>query len=303
MMAEPLLAELQSYIGIRTGPVIAWDQVNAPMIRHWRDAIDTENEVEQDPSEAPVTMLPVWLMAGIRGRPAPGSDFRDHRAIMKVLEREGFVGILGTNCEQEYERRLLPGERISSVYEVEAISERKQTKFGPGYFITFLQSFHDEKNALVGTMRLRILRYVPQIGSRRPQPPPPPQPAISQDTSFFWEGLKEAKLLIQRCTGCGLLRHPPGPACVQCHSFEWDTLRPSGQGEIYSFVIIHQPLFEAFDPPHPVGLIALDEGVRLVAPLASSDRERLAIGKRVHAVFQTYDEHHRMPVFHLSAEG
>jgi len=301
-MDDALLVELKSYIGVCIGPVHAWDRVNHPMIRQWREAIDIEQQQPQEQNEAPATMLPVWLMAGLGGQPAPGSDLRDHRAIMKVLEREGFCGILGTNCEQDYERRLIPGERISSTYEVESVSDRKRTKFGSGYFITFLQSFHDETKALVGSMRLRILRYRPETLAETEQRPPQ-QPAMNQDTSFFWEGLKQEKLLIQRCTGCGLLRHPPGPACTQCQSLEWDTLEAQGQGEIYSFVIVHKPILEGFEAPHPVGLIALDEGIRLVAPLLAAERERLTIGSRVHAVFETPDSYHRMPIFHLSAEN
>lgn len=302
-MDDALLVELRSFVGASIGPVYAWDRVNHAMIRQWREAIDIDRSPPQEPMEAPATMLPVWLMAGLDGQPAPGSDFSDHRAIMKVLEREGFHGILGTNCEQDYERRLRPGERISSTYEVESVGDRKQTRFGPGYFITFLQSFHDEKKALVGTMRLRILRYRLEIPAETAQRPPPPQPSKSQDTSFFWEGLKRGKLLIQRCAECGLLRHPPGPACAQCHSLEWDTLESKGKGEIYSFVVVHKPEFPAFESPHPVGLVALDEGIRLVAPLLAAERERLTIGKRVHAVFQVPDSHQRMPVFHLSAEA
>jgi uncharacterized OB-fold protein len=300
-MDDALLPELKSHIGVCIGPVHAWDRVNHPMIRQWREAINIGQQPPQEQMEAPATMLPVWLMAGLNGQPAPGSDLRDHRAIMKVLEREGFRGILGTNCEQDYERRLLSGERISSTYEVESVSNRKRTRFGDGYFITFLQSFHDETKALVGSMRLRILRYRPDTLTETEQRPPPP--AMNQDTSFFWEGLKQGKLLIQRCTSCGLLRHPPGPACTQCHSFEWDELESDGKGEIYSFVVVHKPVFEAFEAPHPVGLIALDEGIRLVAPLLAAERDRLTIGSRVHAVFEAPDSHHRMPIFHLLDEN
>lgn len=302
-MEDALLAELKSHIGLRIGPVYAWDRVNHPMIRHWREAIDIDQQPPQEQMEAPATMLPVWLMAGLNDQPAPGSDRRDHRAVMKVLEREGFRGILGTNCEQDYERRLISGERISSTYEVESVSERKQTRFGPGYFITFLQSFHDETRALVGSMRLRILRYKPEILAEVERRPPPPQPSMNQDTSFFWEGLKQGKLLIQRCTSCTVLRHPPGPACPQCHSFEWDKLESKGKGDIYSFVVVHKPVFQAFESPHPVGLIALDEGIRLVAPLLAAERDQLTIGSRVQAVFEALDSHYRMPIFHLSAEN
>ncbi|MFA7585962.1 MAG: OB-fold domain-containing protein [Novosphingobium sp.] len=299
--ADFLLKELRGHIGQRLGPVHAWDAVNEPMIRHWREALGfapLDAPGSASPT-APATMLPVWLMAGVSGKVPPGSDDRDNRAIMRILEREGFVGILGTNCEQEYERPLRVGERISSMYEVDAVSERKNTKFGPGYFITFLQTFLDEDGVAVGTMRLRILRFKPLPASSSPLPP---QPAMSADTAFFWEGLKHGKLLIQRCATCKTLRHPAGPACTHCHSLEWDTIEAKGYGELYSFVMVHTPRYEAYPSPHPVGLIELDEGVRLIAPLAWDERNKFAIGDRVKAVMQVQDGGYRMPIFHRAGE-
>ncbi|MDT5244537.1 MAG: hypothetical protein QOD36_1913, partial [Mycobacterium sp.] len=32
-------------------------------------------------------------------------------------------------------------------------------------------------------------------------------PTVSPDTEFFWNGLRDNKLLIQRCKGCQKLRH------------------------------------------------------------------------------------------------
>ena len=36
-------------------------------------------------------------------------------------------------------------------------------------------------------------------------------PTTTPDTKFFWEALKENKLLVQRCSSCAALRHPPRP--------------------------------------------------------------------------------------------
>jgi uncharacterized OB-fold protein len=302
----PLLERLRSHIGRRYGPVLAWDRVNESMIRHWCEALDYAFAPYLDPTtpggiSAPPTMLPVWLMPGLQRRFAPGSDMRDNREIFRALEAEGYRGIVATNCEQEYERPLRPGERIASTYEVEAVSEEKRTKFGPGFFITFLQRFLDEAGGQVGTMRIRILRFRPQP---KPQPrPAPPVPAMSQDTAFFWEGLRQRKLLIQRCAGCGALRHPPGPACTACHSLAWDALEASGRGTLHSFVVMHHPQLPAFDYPHPVGLVALEEGVRLVAPLAVDDLATLAIGMTLQVVFEAAGEGDRLPRFRPVAEG
>ena len=49
-------------------------------------------------------------------------------------------------------------------------------------------------------------------------------PTITPDTAFFWDGLKEHKLLIQRCAACGVLRHPPRPMCPRCNSLDWDAV-------------------------------------------------------------------------------
>lgn len=294
MTADPLLEELRVHVGQKFGPVFAWDPVNNPMVRQWREALGFASNA----AHVPATMLPVWLMPGVGGRVPAGSDDRDHRAIMKILEREGFHGILGTNCEQEYARPLKIGERISSTYELATVSDRKTTKFGPGYFVTFLQTFYDADGEPVGRMHLRILRFKSVAAQ-----PAPPQPSMSQDTSFFWEGLREKRLLIQRCTQCGLLRHPPGPACEACHSLDWDTVTASGAGELYSFVLVHTPQYPAFDYPHPVGLVALDEGVRMIAPLAPQDRNALKIGDRMQAILCEPDGADRLPVFHRVAEG
>ena len=49
-------------------------------------------------------------------------------------------------------------------------------------------------------------------------------PTISPDTEFFWNGLREHKLLIQRCKGCGTVRNPPQPMCPKCRSLDWDAI-------------------------------------------------------------------------------
>ena len=310
-------AELRSYVGRRYGVVHAWDPVNEPMIRQWCEAVDFDFAPFLDRAAAaashhggivaPATMLPVWLMPGLRNTRPAGSDPTNPREVMAVLERNGYIGILGTNCEQEYERPLKLGEKIACTHMVESISAEKHTRFGPGYFLTFLQMFSDAQDQPVGSMRLTILRFRPTTAEKKP--PAPPQPALSQDTAFFWEGLQAGKLLIQRCKACRVLRHPPGPACTHCHSLEWDTVESRGHGTLFSFVVMHQPQVPGFDYPHPVGLIELDEGVRLVAPLtaltgltASTASTQLAsdpfaIGMRVEALIEPVAGEHRLPRF------
>lgn len=125
-----------------------------------------------------------------------------------------------------------------------------------------------------------------------------PRPSINRDNRFWFDGAREGRLLIQRCTGCGALRHPPGPVCPACHSFEWDATEASGRGTIYSYVINHHPPFAAFDYPLPVALIELEEGTRLVSNLVGFDLDAIEIGQPVEVEFIAYDDELTLPAFH-----
>ena len=87
-------------------------------------------------------------------------------------------------------------------------------------------------------------------------------PVTDDDNRFFWQGVQEGRLLLQRCSGCGELRHPPGPMCPSCLSLDWEAEEASGRGTVYSWVLSHHPT-----EPRIVVLVDLEEGVRLVANL------------------------------------
>jgi uncharacterized protein len=114
-------------------------------------------------------------------------------------------------------------------------------------------------------------------------------PATSPDTEFFWNGLREHKLLIQRCIGCGALRNPPRPMCPNCRSLVWDTIESSGRGTVYSYVMPHQPRFPYFDYPYIVVLVELAEGVRLVSNLSGIEPADVTVGMAVQVYYQTFD--------------
>lgn len=114
-------------------------------------------------------------------------------------------------------------------------------------------------------------------------------PTISADTEFFWNGLRDNKLLIQRCSGCGQQRHPPRPMCPHCRSLDWTTIESSGRGVVYSYVMPHQPRFPFFDYPYVVALVELDEGVRLVSNLTGIDPADITVGMAVEVYYQSFD--------------
>jgi uncharacterized OB-fold protein len=114
-------------------------------------------------------------------------------------------------------------------------------------------------------------------------------PTVSPDTEFFWNGLRDHKLLIQRCTGCQALRQPPRPMCPMCNSLDWDTVESSGRGTVYSYVMPQHPPMPLMEYPYIVALVELDEGVRLVSNLCEIAPADVEVGMPVEVYFQTFD--------------
>lgn len=302
--AEPLLQRLQAFTGRTLGSAdVARDEVNLAMIRHWCDAIGDDNPVYTDPVAAaasvhaglvaPPTMVQAWGMRGLRPPPRERNAQDD---LLAMLDGAGFTSVVATNCEQHYERYLTPGDIVSSTAVIESVSPEKQTGLGTGHFVTTRIEFRDAADELVCSMLWRLLKFRPRPGAT--ERPLRPRPAITQDSAFWFEGTRAGRLLIQRCASCGRLRHPPGPCCPACRSFEWDTAEASGRGTLHSVVTVHHPQVAAFDYPLVVGLVELAEGPRLVADLAGVGPGEARIGMALRAELVAVDAELTLPVFH-----
>jgi len=122
-------------------------------------------------------------------------------------------------------------------------------------------------------------------------------PSMTRDTQFFWDGLKEHKLLIQRCTACHALRHPPRPMCPHCNALSWDTVESSGRGVVYSFVMPRHPQWPWFEGTYIVALVELEEGTRLVSNLCDVAADEVTIGMPVEAFYEHFDDGLVLPQF------
>jgi uncharacterized protein len=296
--------DLQRFVGAPSGePFRARDAVNQAMIRHWCDAVGDTNPVYTDPEAAarsvhggivaPPTMLQAWTMRGLR--PPRRADGAAQDALMQALDDAGYTSVVATNCDQEYVRYLRPGDEITATGTIESISDEKKTALGDGIFVTTLTTFTDQHGEVVGTMRFRILKFKPR--PKAEPAVPRPRPAVNQDNAFFWEGVGRGELLIQRCAKCGLLRHPPMPACANCGSLEWDTVKSTGRGSVYSFVVPHYPRVPMFEYPYVVVLVELEEGVRIVSNLVDVEPADVQIGMPVEVTFVPTDPELTLPMF------
>jgi uncharacterized OB-fold protein/acyl dehydratase len=321
-----LLERLRAFEGAATGPAFTTpDPVNQPMIRHWVEAMGDENPVYVDDQAAraegfdgvvaPPAMLQAWVMRGYkatvateRARAAGSASAEDavsaQDAVFAILDEAGFTSVVATNCDQEYRRPLGLGDRLTATSVLESVSPEKHTALGDGHFVTTRTDFVDEGGLPVATMRFRILRFRPRVAAIEPAARPPrPRPALTHDNAFFFEGLAAGRLLIQRCASCGVLRHPPRPACAECRSLEWDTVEASGRGTVFSYVVVHHPQVPGFDYPLPIAVVELEEGTRLVADLIGVDPADVRIGMPVDVEMVAVDDDLTLAMFRPRADA
>ncbi|MFF5447372.1 bifunctional MaoC family dehydratase N-terminal/OB-fold nucleic acid binding domain-containing protein [Streptomyces sp. NPDC012888] len=281
------------------------DPVNAPMIRHWCEAMGDTNPAYTGPDAiAPPTMLQSWTMGGLSGHTDGTGRSTAYDELLGLLDDAGFRSVVATDCEQEYARPLRPGDTVTFDAVIESVSPRKTTRLGTGHFVTTRMDVRTG-GELAGTHRFRILKYAP---ARRPATPTGPaapaarrpRPVVNRDNRGFWDGVAEHRLLIQRCTGCGMLRFPWLPGCNTCASPDWDTVEACGSGTVYSYVVMHHPPFPAFDPPYAVALVELAEGVRMISNITGVPYDKVRIGMPVQLEFLRFDDELELPVFRAS---
>jgi hypothetical protein len=103
-------------------------------------------------------MAQVWTMPGL-GRRRPPDDPLSR--MTELLTEEGYTAVLGTNCEQSYERYLRLGELVRVTSALESVAGPKHTAMGEGYFVTSRNTWYvgDE---VVATMLFRVLKFIPK---------------------------------------------------------------------------------------------------------------------------------------------
>jgi len=259
----------------RIGP----DPVNRPMIRHWAEAMGDGNPVYvsdeaaraagRDGVVAPATMMQAWTMRGY-APPAAAGPFDE---LVDLLAEGGYTSVVATDSDLKLVRELVPGDRVSVEEVVESISPEKNTALGAGRFVTTVKTYRDVDGEVVATQQWRTLRFRPA-----PSQEPRPRPVLNPDNTFWFEAARDRRLVVQRCTGCGTLRHPPGPCCPDCRSFDWDTVEASGRATLYSYVVAHHPRHPAFEYPLLIALVELGEGTRLITNLIGVTADEVTIG-------------------------
>jgi uncharacterized OB-fold protein len=118
----------------------------------------------------------------------------------------------------------------------------------------------------------------------------PPLPVADDVSRPFWDGLKQGKLLVQRCPSCQRFQYPPTATCETCQGTDLAYEQVSGRATVHAFTETvsgaRHPYFQSISP-YLVGHVRLEEqdDLILVSNFPGSTYDDLAIGARAQVEF------------------
>lgn len=131
-----------------------------------------------------------------------------------------------------------------------------------------------------------------------------PLPVPDPESTPFWNGMREGKLMLQRCASSGTYLFPPVTFCPgSLETPEW--VEASGKGTIFSWIVVRHPVprdLYADDVPYMVAIVALDEGCRMTGNIVNCAPEDMRAGMPVEIVFNSVTPEITLPAFR-PAEG
>jgi uncharacterized OB-fold protein len=97
----------------------------------------------------------------------------------------------------------------------------------------------------------------------------------------MWDSIKQRRMALQRCDGCGTWQYPPGPGCTRCGSEALTWTPVSGRATILSWVVFHRQYLPAYPVPYNAIGVRLAEGPVMISNLEGPAPEGSWIGRPV----------------------
>lgn len=122
----------------------------------------------------------------------------------------------------------------------------------------------------------------------------------SPEADPYWEGCKDARLMLPWCTDCARAHFYPRRFCPHCDSRSIEWREASGEGTVYSFAVVSQPIERQFAErvPYVIAIVELPEGVRLATRLCDDVApDTVTCGMAVKVQFEQVSEELTIPVF------
>ena len=165
--------QLEKMKGQRLGPYLSHNPVSATQIWQWCSAIG-DNNPSYFPGEdqiAPPAMMQMWTMRDINDRYAPGSTNAPPYQVFEDMRALGYPANVAVSYDIRFHHYLRVGERAQHFTTVVAISDRKTTRLGTGYFVTERVEYLTTDDVLFAEALITYYQYQPATAADMTQKP------------------------------------------------------------------------------------------------------------------------------------
>lgn len=121
-----------------------------------------------------------------------------------------------------------------------------------------------------------------------------------ESVPIYWRNIPQYyRLVARKCKKCGAYYFPPVYRC-RCGSTELDSVELPHVGRLVEYTVLYQVGTDFLkQKPLVVGLVELENGVRVLAQIVDTQPEKLSTGLKVEAVFRriTTDGRHGLVMY------
>lgn len=127
-------------------------------------------------------------------------------------------------------------------------------------------------------------------------------PVPDDVTAPWWQATRQRRLLVQRCTACGHVQHPPRALCTSCGRLDRvDWVEVTGIGVVDTFTVVHRAPRPDVITPYVVARVRLAEGVLVLTRLEGRNPDTWRIDDAVAVAWVDLPDGRALPVFTLHA--
>ena len=124
---------------------------------------------------------------------------------------------------------------------------------------------------------------------------PKPSPVPDELSKPFWDACNEDRLVVQNCTECDRMQHPPRGTCGKCGSADHLDWRPvSGRGRINGYCVQHDSRIVALKEEQPFNLVIIELAdnpeIKMFSHLPGTPVGEVPVGADVQLEFEVTPE-------------
>lgn len=95
------------------------------------------------------------------------------------------------------------------------------------------------------------------------------------------------RLEASKCSKCGHITFPPRLVCPECKGKAFETIKLNDEGKLQTFTVVRVSSDKfSKETPFAVGIVELNDGVKITTQIADADVDELKVGQRVKLVFR-----------------